>query len=705
MAIAVAAAALTFLVNAVDASATPLGPQESAVFGTGGSETGVWTADPGGAATHFLVSGGSYPALSPDGLEVAYSKEKCLYILAISGGTPLNPICDYSLQPRDMEWSPYGDQVTFAGDLNHKGFGIFRQPRELSGGTVHLVDWTSDQTSPTWAPDESKLAFISPVNAAGVSTGNQLYIKQGGGFNENIYQLTGILAAFAGPVQNAAWSPDGNEIAVNAYHKTQGGKDPEAIALINVSNGVVDHWLLDKDGEYDTAPQWTPDGQNIAFTAESSTHTNRRVEEISVTGTNRHRLFPLLSPSEQVSLQRSHSAVPLDYNELLRRYTPQLRYDIQEQYFSDSAAEGTDNYANRIMSSDRSTVLAAHEEGYPPPTLQLLEDPAYAYTFIDEGPEYAEDAALLHAEGQYGNKVYGRVHQEPSTGKTWLQYWFYYYYDSQDFAGIGVHEGDWETVAYRLGANGTPDLAVYSRHADESAACPVNDLEWAPGWEGPAPVIYVANASHANYFQAGEEDRTWPKPNDEAYGDGAVILPTLETVTDGVVEGGPLPVPGWFAWTGHWGISYEEGGFDQSSPESPAQQTKRWAELQQFATESESNCDGGATESPQILGAQTLQSAQAQPVRRPEITAKRQGDSILVHYRIPPPMKHAAFLYVTVTSAQKKDATRSTTIPPQHDTGSLRLPVPLAPGPYIATASTLDEHSERSEVATSPVQP
>jgi hypothetical protein len=695
---AVAAIALTCAIFVASASASALGPQEFAVYGTSGSQTGVWTADPGGGSIHYLGVG-THPSLSSDGLEVAYSREKCLALAAVSGGTPLEMICDYTLPPRDVEWNSYGDSIAFAGDLNHKGFGIFSRMRDLSGVTVHLVDWPSDQISPTWAPS-GKLAFISAVNAAGASVGgNQLWIKQGSGFNENIYQLTGVGGAFAGPVQNAAWSPDGKLIAVNAYHKTQGGKDPEAIALINASNGIVEQWLLDKDGEYNTNPQWTPDGKNIAFTAESSSHTNRRIEMVTIAGTNRHQVVSSLSPSEWVSFQRARSGEPLDYNTLLYRYAPQLRYDIQEQYFADSAAEATDNPSNRIMALDRETVLAAHAEGFTTPSLKLLEEPAYQSSYIDEGPEYAEDAALLHAKEAYGNRIYGRVHQEAESGWTWLQYFFYYYYDSQDAVGIGVHEGDWETVAFRLDQNGVPDLAIYSRHGSESAACPATDVEWAPGWSGAAPIVYVANASHANYFEAGQKDRTFPLPNDEAHGDGAIIRPSLEQVTDGVAEGGPLPVPAWFAWPGRWGSSWDSGGIDQESPQSPAIQKKRWEELPQFMAESVFNCDNGETG-----GAQPLSVTQTQ-LAAPEVSAKRQGDSILVHYRVPPPEKHRKLLYLTVTSAKEKDATRSKTLPLKRDTGTVRLPVPLASGPYIATASTLDENSERSDVDTAPVQP
>ena len=45
--------------------------------------------------------------------------------------------------------------------------------------------------------------------------------------------------------------------------------------------------------------------------------------------------------------------------ELLERYKPQLIYDSQESYFSDSAAEWTDAPGNVLQRSNGKTTLAA----------------------------------------------------------------------------------------------------------------------------------------------------------------------------------------------------------------------------------------------------------------------------------------------------------------------------------------------------------
>jgi hypothetical protein len=703
LAFEIAAMAAYGILLASSAHAAPAPPQGLAFVGTSGSTSGVWAASADASEQHFLESGAHGPALSPTGLEVGYVKNGCMYFMTVSGGTPLKDMCGFQSEPRDIEWSPYGQEFTFSSRLTSstKGFAIYRS--QGLGVAVELIDWPSDQISPTYAPSGTKVAFTSPTGPSGQSTGgSQIWIKEGDGFNENYYQLTGIAGAFAGPVTNPAWSPDGSEIAANAYHKSKGGKDPEAIALINSSTGAVDSWLLDSDNEYDTAPQWTPDGQSLVFTAETSSHSNHRLEEVKITGKGLHEVLPTFTTTEQVSTRRSSNLFPPDPDELLNRYRPQLRYDIQEQYFSDSAAEATDNPTNRLLASD-DTVLAGHEEGLPVLSLQLLEEPAYADSSIDEGGETAEDAATLHANPEYANRLYGRTHFDPITGRWWLQYWMYYYYDSQEVLGIGVHEGDWETVGLRLTEEGVPDLAVYSRHADESAACPASDLEWAPGIGSgsPSPIVYVANASHANYLQAGDHDRSFPLPTDEAHGDGAIIRPELYEVTDGEAGTSSI-IPHWFDWNGRWGSS-GGGGFDQESPSSPPWQSGRWDDPQSYAEESVGNCNGGSTGS--FSNAPT-EGQEGPSGQGPLAISARPGGatSVSVDYRLNPQSGDARWVMVTVTSAVKLDSTRSRIVPVHSNTGTITLPRPAAPGPYLVTGSTYDKERERSEVTVTNVE-
>jgi hypothetical protein len=79
--------------------------------------------------------------------------------------------------------------------------------------------------------------------------------------------------------------------------------------------------------------------------------------------------------------------------------------------------------------------------------------------------------------------------------------------------GLGLHEGDWEYVNVRVSADGNAILGVFgSEHKDGT---------WATTFEtyNGRPKVYVAKASHANYFSAGTFVRLGGMANDQT-GDG-----------------------------------------------------------------------------------------------------------------------------------------------------------------------------------------
>jgi hypothetical protein len=148
-----------------------------------------------------------------------------------------------------------------------------------------------------------------------------------------------------------------------------------------------------------------------------------------------------------------------------------------------------------------------------------------------------------------------------------VQYWLFYYYNSQSVLGIGTHQGDWEMVQYRLDATGNPNVATYSQHGDSDAeSCTWSKVEKYDVVVGGvvtrvAPVVYVAAGSQASYFVPGSHVRP-SLPNDEADGLGEVrnTEPGFESIT------GP---PQWTRWPGQWGE-------DAASPRSPGWQGTRW---------------------------------------------------------------------------------------------------------------------------------
>ena len=321
--------------------------------------------------------------------------------------------------------------------------------------------------------------------------------------------------------------------------------------------------------------------------------------------------------------------------ELLQRFLPYLQYDSLESFRSDSAAilpeyffdDGSmEGYTNTLKRAGGSIVAAAQpQQGQKQLDLAFLGKrypgggAAAATDYLDAaGRRYVEDARRLHADVRYADRTYGYVVREPN-GPTWLQYWFFYYYNDKNFFGAGLHEGDWEMIQLRMGREGVPNAATFAQHRD-GEAFNWSDLELRDSPEGPAPVVYVGRGSHASFSTAGEHWPMWPLPYpDYADGKGSSVRPTLEVLSDGE--------PAWLVWPGKWGSS-------DSSPTGPAHKGQ-WRNPTAFHVE----C-GGATRGRVKKRAKPTPMLPVPPA--PDVSIERVGDQAVIKYEFPTPLPPGA---------------------------------------------------------------
>jgi hypothetical protein len=266
------------------------------------------------------------------------------------------------------------------------------------------------------------------------------------------------------------------------------------------------------------------------------------------------------------------------HDDLLRRFKPALRYDSNEQFFADSAAQFTDAPGIELRRMPQlgkpgallaSAVPAGKEEKL---SLAFLAPQTYGNAAkVDKtdiiaarGKNYrAQYVALRTSRPDLNNRIYGRAVEV--NGRLWLQYWMWYFYNDYQLAlGFGTHEGDWECVQFRIGLDGdAPDVAVYAQHR-QGEKRNWEDVEKVPA--GDAPVVYVARGSHAAYFEAGyHQTEAWYD-----IADGKRPAPELNLE---IVEYATHP---WMRWPGRWGDTtpHDRGAdLDQSSPTGPG--TKR----------------------------------------------------------------------------------------------------------------------------------
>jgi Tol biopolymer transport system component len=191
-----------------------------------------------------------FPAWSPDGKEIAFvglqrvgksDNFKSAIYLINSDGTGLRQLTDIAIGPT---WSPDGKVVAFVG-WNRESYAVritgenLRQLTGFHGG------------APAWSPDGKSLAFT------GLEGGSpEIFVLEVG--TSAVRPLTHLKGFSTSPT----WSPDGGQIAF-AFDDMQSSR----IFVMNASEANAHELLRSKSFHY-YQPAWSPNGKEIAITAE-----------------------------------------------------------------------------------------------------------------------------------------------------------------------------------------------------------------------------------------------------------------------------------------------------------------------------------------------------------------------------------------------------------------------------------------------------
>jgi hypothetical protein len=459
---------------------------------------------------------------------------------------------------------------------------------------------------------------------------------------------------------------------------------PQGLTATGALERVVLDWADSPEPDLDGYDVYRATAATGPFTRINTSRltTSRLVDGGLTGGTTYHYVVRAIDTAGNASAASAAASARVQTRaEVLGRYSPHMRYESQETYFADAAAEITDNFVagsrTNTLRTNGGTILAAADPADPRPTLSLgfLGDPTYAdgraaaqTDFLDEAnTNRLQDAQRLRTQG-YADRVFGRV--AVSQGRTWLQYWFFYYFNPQSLLGIGAHEGDWEYVQYGLDAEGAPEIATYGQHG-QGEACPWAAVERT---SAGVPVVYPARESHASYYAAGNNPRG-SLPDDSHFGRGYQVRPTLDVVSEATP---------WLAWRGRWGGT-------SGSPAAPRRQTM-WVDPARFHAEAVA-CTVAA-------GAPPAPTATAVPAPAVRVTAESGSLRVQRSFDALPAARERrpVRVVVTATRAGRPDLVSGGGFPVETRDATHVVDAPRGSGPIEVQVSALSSTGSRSTV-------
>ena len=191
-----------------------------------GNETWIMNADGSGARRR--IAGYHSPAWSPDGTQLAVSRGDCMYFcelfLISADGPEDSPITHIASSAADPAWSPDGKRIVYVLLSGDDGYHKL-ETMDPSGNDRRTIVPLDEGAifKPAWSPDGRRIAFSKCLQTC------NLFVVNADG--TGLQQLTVIDGVFG-----ATWSPDGSRIGFTIWPRGS-GSDAEQIAFVPAGGG------------------------------------------------------------------------------------------------------------------------------------------------------------------------------------------------------------------------------------------------------------------------------------------------------------------------------------------------------------------------------------------------------------------------------------------------------------------------------------
>jgi TolB protein len=239
------------------------------------------------------------PALLPSAAEAAFpganGKIAFAHELTHQDVVAVNPdgtgFANLTTTPLEEEsqpaWAPDGSKIAFVSQTGVWGLRLMNADGSgRTGLTFPPVD--SADAEPAWSPDGQELVFSRLTSGRCVTEhcGEHLFVVDADG--SDVTQLT-----FGTEIEiEPAWSPDGSRIAFTRWSDCDPGCERDVYTIRPDGSDMTRLTELNRT-EYD--PSWSPDGERIAFVFEQPAG-NEEIYTMAADGTDTQRVTTTQGP-------------------------------------------------------------------------------------------------------------------------------------------------------------------------------------------------------------------------------------------------------------------------------------------------------------------------------------------------------------------------------------------------------------------------